>query len=125
MTDLKIKGSNSKPNVDFSVNTGVLSIKGKSILEFAEIVFDQMNEWLEEYSKIIINKKITIEIALEYFNSSTAKALIRFLFLAKELISENNLFVNYFYDDENILDYGHDFADVTEINFNFIEKKYH
>jgi len=119
------EGNNTKPEVNFSAETGILIIKGKSLLEYAENLFEPMNNWVEEYSKINNNKKTTIEIALEYFNSSTSKALIRFLILAKEKLSNNKIEVNFYYDDESILDYGHDFAEVTGIFFNFVEKKYH
>jgi len=125
MTDLILKGSNTKPDINFSLKTNILSIKGKSILDYAENVFEPMNNWIEEYSKTVVNKTITIEVALEYFNSSTAKALTRFLIIAKEALSKNNLKVNYYYDDESILEYGHDFAEVTGIFFNFVEKNYH
>ena len=119
------KGNNTKPDINFSAESGILIIKGRSILEYAENVFEPMNNWIEEYSKSINDKKITIEIALEYFNSSSAKALIRFLILAKKFFSNNDLKVNFYYDDESILDYGHDFAEVTGIFFNFVEKNYH
>ena len=125
MENLIFKGNNTKPDINFSAESGILIIKGRSILEFAENIFEPMNKWVEEYSKSVNNKKITIEIALEYFNSSTAKALTRFFILTKELLSNNNLEVNYYYDDESILDYGHDFAEVTGMGFNFVEKKYH
>ena len=125
MENFIFKGSNTKPDINFSAETGILAIRGKSILEYAENVFEPMNNWVEEYSKLTSNKKVTIEIALEYFNSSTAKALIRFLIMAKEKLSNNSLKVNFYYDDESILDYGHDFAEVTGIFFNFVEKKYH
>jgi len=125
MTDLILTDGDTKPHIHFSVEKGILSIKGKSILDHAEIVFEPMNNWIKEYSKTTVNKKTTIEIALEYFNSSTAKALIRFLIIAKNNFLKNQLFVNFYYDDESILDYGEDFAEVTGLFFNFVEKKYH
>ncbi len=123
--DLIMEGNKTKPTVHFSYEKGELTVEGRCILEYAEIVFDPMNDWLEKYIQDPKEKTI-INLKLEYFNSSTAKALVRFLFQAKQL-NENNLamFVNYYYDDENIYEYGQDFLEVTGIPFNFIEKNFH
>ena len=123
--DLIMVGNKTKPNVHFSYNKAELTIEGRCILEYAEIVFDPMTDWLEKYIETP-REKTTINLRLEYFNSSTAKALVRFLFIAKQLSEKNSdLHVNYYYDDENIYEYGQDFLEVTGIPFNFIEKNFH
>ncbi len=66
-----------------------------------------------------------MRVTLEYFNSSTAKALVRFLFIAKSMIGKSKLTINYYFDDENVLEYGKDFSEVLDIPFNYIEKSYH
>lgn len=123
--DLIMVGDKTKPNVYFNYEKGELTIEGRCILEYAEIVFDLMTDWLEKYIEKP-KEKTTINLRLEYFNSSTAKALVRFLFLAKQLPEKNSeLYVNYYYDDENIYEYGQDFMEVVGIPFNFIEKNFH
>lgn len=124
MEDFKIQGGRVKPTVRFSASEGKLSIEGRSLLEAAEDVFEPMSKWLEEYLQAP-QEETEINVALEYFNSSTAKALIRFLVVAKKAEGKTKLTVNFYYDDENVLEYGKDFSDVTEIPFNFIEKDYH
>ncbi len=123
--DLIMVGNKTKPNVHFNSEKGELTIEGRCILEYAEIIFEPMTEWLEKYLENPY-KKTTINLTLEYFNSSTAKALVRFLVLAKEGVEKkSDLLVNYYYDDENIYEYGQDFHEVTGIPFNFIEKNFH
>jgi len=124
MQDFIMEGGKLRPRVRFSRSEGTLSFQGRSLLEFAEEIFEPMNRWHEEYAKNP-REVTTINIALEYFNSSTAKALIRFLEIAKKLKGKSLLTVNYYYDDENILEYGRDFSEVLDIPFNFIEKSYH
>ncbi len=119
-----MEGGRIRPSARFIKNEGVLSLEGRSLLEAAEDVFDKMNNWLREYARNP-QPKTVINIALEYFNSSTAKALIRFLIISKELKNKSELIINFYYDDENVLEYGKDFSDVIDIPFNFIEKNFH
>ena len=124
MKDFRMEGSRIRPSAFFSVEQGTLTLEGRSLLETAEEVFEPMNRWFDEY----VNRpqqKTTLNIALEYFNSSTAKALIRFLVIAKKIKDKSNLIINFYYDDENVLEYGKDFSEVVDIPFNFIEKNYH
>ncbi len=124
MQDFIMEGGRIRPSARFSSVEGVLSLEGRSLLESAEEVFDKMNKWFNEY---INNPRpvTTINIALEYFNSSTAKALIRFLIISKKLENKSKLTINFYYDDENVLEYGRDFSDVIGIPFNFKEKNFH
>lgn len=124
MQDFVMEGGRLKPMVHFNSNEGTISFQGRSLLEFAEDIFEPMNNWLEEYLKNP-REETTINIALEYFNSSTAKALVRFLFIAKSMIGKSKLTINYYFDDENVLEYGKDFSEVLDIPFNYIEKSYH
>jgi hypothetical protein len=124
MQDFIMEGGRIRPSARFSSAEGVLNLEGRSLLESAEEVFDKMNKWFNEY----VNNprpETTINIALEYFNSSTAKALIRFLIISKKLENKSKLTINFYYDDENVLEYGRDFSDVIDIPFNFIEKNFH
>lgn len=123
--DLVFVGDKTRPNVHFNYERGELTLEGRCILEYAEIIFNPIMDWLEKYIENP-KEKTSINIALEYFNSSTAKALVRFLFLAKQLVDNNvQLEVNYYYDDETVREYGQDFVEVVGIPFNFTEKNFH
>ena len=124
MKDLIIEESRLRPKVYFNAARGLLNIEGRSLLEYAEELFDPINKWFEEYS-LDPYKETVLNIALEYFNSSTAKALIRFLALVKKVEKRTNLIVNFYYDDENVLEYGKDFSEIVDLKFNFIQKNYH
>jgi len=124
MKDLVIEETRLRPKVYFNGAKGLLNIEGRSLLEYAEELFDPMNKWLEEYLKEPY-KETVMNFALEYFNSSTAKAIIRFLAIAKKLEGKTNLIVNFYYDDENVLEYGKDFAEIVDLKFNYIQKNYH
>ena len=123
MKDFILEQGRLRPGANFNSIEGTINLYGRSLLEFAEDVFEPMNKWLEEYMKNP-REETVINISLEYFNSSTAKALVKFLSIAKNLSKNCRLKVNYYFDDENVLEYGKDFSDVLDIPFNFIEKQY-
>jgi hypothetical protein len=123
MKDLVMEGGKIRPGVRFKSHEGIIDLYGRSLMEYAEDVFDPMYKWLEEYSKNP-REETTINLALEYFNSTTSKALIRFLLIAKKLTEKYRLTINYFYyDDESLYEEGKDFSEVMDFPFNFIEKK--
>jgi len=124
MKDLIIEENKLRPKVTFNASNGILNIEGRSLLEYAEELFDPMNKWLEAYI-LEPHKETNLNIALEYFNSSTAKALIRFLAIIKKVEDKSNLTINFYYDDESVLEYGKDFSEIIDLNFNFIQKNYH
>jgi hypothetical protein len=124
MKELIIEESNLRPKVYFNANEGLLNIEGRCLLEYADELFDQLNKWVEEYF-LDPHQETVLNIALEYFNSSSAKALIRFLALVKKFETKTDLKVNFYYDDENILEYGKDFSEIVNIKFNFIHRNYH
>jgi len=124
MQDFIMEGGRIRPTARFNSKEGVLSLEGRSLLESAEEVFDKMNKWFEEYVQNP-QPETVLNISLEYFNSSTAKALIRFLIISKKLENKSELTINFYYDDENVFEYGRDFSDVIGIPFNFIEKNFH
>jgi hypothetical protein len=124
MKEFIIEESSLRPKVYFNASEGILNIEGRCLLENAEELFDPMIKWIEEYFLSPYQDTI-LNIALEYFNSSSTKALIRFLALVKKLETKSNLQVNFYYDDENILEYGKDFSEIVNIKFNFIHRNYH
>ncbi len=65
MQDFIMEGGRIKPTARFSRKEGILSLKGRSLLESAEEVFDKMNKWFEEYTQNPQPKTI-INISLEY-----------------------------------------------------------
>jgi hypothetical protein len=111
------------PRVNLDPERGVVELGGRSIPENTESVYRPLIEWIEEY----INQpqeKTVIKINFEYFNSSSAKYLIRFLeYFSTLKKAGHDVEVNWFYDDDELLEYGEDFQDVLEMKFNFYLSK--
>lgn len=114
------EGNLKIPRVNFDPDKGLIELSGRSTPENTETVYRPLIEWMDEYVK---NPKdeTTINIQFEYFNSSSAKYLIRMLEFLNILKENNNKFtINWFYEDEELLEYGEDFEDVLELEFKYI-----
>lgn len=111
------------PWVNFDPDKGLIELGGRSIPENTESVYRPLIEWIEQY--IQDPRDITnVKVDFEYFNSSSAKYLIRFLEYFTTLRDEGKeVNINWYYDDDELLEYGEDFQDVLELKFNFCPSK--
>jgi len=111
------------PTILLDPNTGLMELAGRSIPENTESLYKPLLEWVEEYVKNPA-PSTTVNIKFEYFNSSSAKYLIRFLeFVAQLKKVGKPLVINWFYEDDELFEYGQDYQDVLEMKFNFIASK--
>ena len=116
-------GNMKSPRVNLDPDKGIVELGGRSIPENTESVYRPLIEWIEEY-KEQPQEKTVVKIDFEYFNSSSAKYLIRFLeYFSTLKKSGYEVVINWFYDDDELLEYGEDFQDVLEMKFNFYSSK--
>lgn len=116
-------GNMKTPWVNLDPEKGLIELGGRSIPENTESVYRPLIEWLEEY--IAAPKDTTtVRVDFEYFNSSSAKYLIRFLeYFTNIKNAGKEVVINWYYDDDELLEYGEDFQDVLEMKFNFFPAK--
>ena len=120
MDDIRIEGSPKTPTVNFLAEEGVLDIKGRSIPENSIEFYKPLIDWIESYSKYPQNKT-TVNIQLEYFNTSSSKCILD---LFKKLEAVNHeIVINWYYeeDDEDMLEAGEDYDAIINIPFKMIE----
>ncbi len=116
-------GNMKTPWVNLNPQIGVVELGGRSIPENTESIYRPLIEWVEEYIKTP-QEKTTVRINFEYFNSSSAKYLVRFLeYFSTLKKSGYEVEVFWYYDDDELLEYGEDFQDVLEMHFNFLTSK--
>lgn len=109
------------PEVNFDLENGFISISGKSTTVNSVEFFKNFVKALREGR----DKKIDIhlDLALEFFNTSSAKCIYDIL---RELkIREkkgNKIIINWFYDlfDNDMLEMGMDFSELIDIDFQFL-----
>ncbi|MCB2195741.1 MAG: DUF1987 domain-containing protein [Bacteroidetes bacterium] len=123
MESISIEGTPKTPTVNFDAATGIVEIKGRSIPENSIEFYRPLVEWLEEYSKEP-QKLTTVNIQLEYFNTSSSKCILD-VFKKLEAIKKarNEVVINWYYeeDDEDMLEAGEDYESIIRIPFKMIE----
>lgn len=120
MEDIRIEGTPKTPTVHFNAASGSLDIKGRSIPENSIEFYKPLMDWIEEYAKSA-QPKTTVNIQLEYFNTSSSKCILD---LFKKLEAVNNeIVINWYYeeDDEDMLEAGEDYDAIINIPFRMIE----
>ncbi|MDF1874522.1 DUF1987 domain-containing protein [Sulfurimonas sp. SAG-AH-194-I05] len=127
MENLKIEATKYTPEIDFDVVNGALNITGKSYPENTFEYYKPIVEWIKEYMTVIDNdRKITVNLDLEYLNSSSLKAYFD-LFDILEASHNNgkNILINWIFDEENDIaeETGEDFIeDFTSLNIKLVVK---
>ena len=86
MEDLKILGEKNIffiPNVNFSVETGICELDGESYLENTFAFYAPLLKWLEDYM-VHVNKPLTFNFSLIYFNTSSSRSMLAILNTLKQ-----------------------------------------
>ncbi len=122
MENLVIEETKYTPTINLDAS-GTVSIVGKSYPENTFEFYAPVMEWLNSYFEEG-NKKLTLNMEITYFNSSSSKLFFDMF----DLLDENNsdeLVINWIYDEENesALEAGEDFKDDFEdLTINFVTK---
>ena len=122
MENLVIEETKYTPTINLDAS-GTVSIVGKSYPENTFEFYAPVMEWLGTYFEEG-NKKLTLNMEITYFNSSSSKLFFDMF----DLLDENNsdeLVINWIYDEENesALEAGEDFKDDFEdLTINFVTK---
>ncbi len=123
MESIALEGTPKTPTVNMDGATGIVEIKGRSIPENSIEFYRPLVEWLEEYSKEP-QQITTVNIQLEYFNTSSSKCILD-VFKKLEAIKKarNEVIINWYYeeDDEDMLEAGEDYESIIRIPFKMIE----
>jgi len=111
------------PFIQFDSQTGKFEMKGKSIPENSKVFYTNMFDWLDKYTTQPV-ALTTLDIQLDYFNTSSAKCVID-LFKKLESIEKNNkgkVIINWHYneDDGDMQEAGQDYQSIVKVTFNLI-----
>jgi hypothetical protein len=123
MQPLVKEATNKTPYLNFDANNGHLQIKGKSIPENANILFDPILEWLDNYSSK--PSSITKEdIKLDYFNTISSIFLLNVFKKLNSIYMQNNpTIIRWYCDkyDEDMIETCEDYQAIVDIPINIIE----
>lgn len=126
MDTIQIDATDRTPKIVFDFNNNHFAISGESYPEDISEFYGEVIRKLDGHLNSLKDAKVTLDLSFVYFNSSTAKVVMR-LFEAMERTSEagNTVVVNWFYeaDDDNMEEMGEEFSeDLEKATFNLISK---
>ena len=123
MEKINIESTPKTPSINFDFEKGVLEIKGRSIPENSIEFYKPIVESLEKYGSSP-SSVTTVNIQLEYFNTSSSKCILD-VFKKLENIHKggNQLVINWYYeqDDEDMLEAGEDYQAIINVPFKMIQ----
>jgi len=122
MDNLVIDGTKQTPEINFDASTGILSLSGRSIPENTFEFFNPVLTWLETYA-LEAPDKVVAKINLEYFNTSSSKYILEILKRLKGILKDGkDVLVQWYYeeDDEEMMETGEDYEDVSGLPFEII-----
>ncbi|NOQ75049.1 MAG: DUF1987 domain-containing protein [Crocinitomix sp.] len=122
MEALYISETRKTPEIIFNPQSGIFSIKGKSIPDDAEEFYKVVLNWFDDYL-VRPNAETEVSIDLEYFNISSSKRLLFLLYKLNDLNSgKNEARIKWLYneEDEDMFEVGQDYAFMVKVPFDFV-----
>lgn len=124
MRTLKIESTANSPEVIFDVAQKLFMIKGKSVLNNVDEIYDPVLDWLNEY-QFEEGAEMEFVFDMEYFNISSSKRILFVLYKLNEML-ESGLDVKVFWyhnkDDNDMKEVGEDFEFMVNVPFCFYER---
>ncbi|MBL7898726.1 MAG: DUF1987 domain-containing protein [Crocinitomicaceae bacterium] len=124
MENYILEGTPKSPLVNFNAQTGILTISGRSIPENAREFYRPMIEWIEKYANAP-QASTVFDVCLEYFNTSSSKALFDLFKTAEDIhvAGRSNIVVKWKYenDDWEMRDAGLEYSRIIQIPVEMIE----
>lgn len=124
MKTISIAPADNTPGVVLSKESGVFSFFGKSLPEDVNKFYTPIQDWFREYCQNP-NPKTEISFNLDYFNSSTARIIVKLLIETENIHNkQSDVHVTWFYKsgDEVMHDRGCELQSVLKIPFDLKEK---
>ena len=119
MDSLVNKGNKYEPFVELNKEKNIFEIKGRSIVSNPIEFYNPIIKWAEKYCQNPNNETIFL-IELDYFNSSSFKALID-LFKVLSQLKGKGLVINWHtFEEDDIIDEAQKIMEITGVEINFI-----
>jgi hypothetical protein len=121
MEQLFIKATDDTPEILLDKVKGIFCITGKSLPEDVIEFYSPVFSWLEQYVADP-NEETLLEIKVVYFNSASQRALNEiFSILSRLNVKGKKVDIEWFYneDDDEMLEAGQEYADITSLPFHY------
>jgi hypothetical protein len=119
---LKIAATETTPEVHFDALKNNLEITGCCVPENGMEFYSKLYRWLDNYL-ITKPEAIKVNIRLDYFNTTSSKCILDFLFrLQKYKTDAVDLQINWFFQhgDEDLEEAGLNYSEIVKVPFALI-----
>ncbi|QEP44924.1 DUF1987 domain-containing protein [Ectothiorhodospiraceae bacterium BW-2] len=125
MDNIYIEATERSPEIDFCFSEGTFSLKGESYPEDISETYEEAMGKLRDYLESQLEREITFNFELIYFNSSSAKIIMTLFDMLDEAAESRQVTLNWYYreDDDNMEEMGEEFGeDLEHATFNLVVK---
>ena len=123
MQPLLIEAQDDTPQVTLDKSGNAFELSGKSLPEDVLKFYQPIYDWLKQYATDP-NEETVVNLKIDYFNSASHKAINYMLEILVNIEKEAGKKVtvkwHYLAEDDDMLETGHDFADLTGLHFDYI-----
>lgn len=121
MKNLKINKTEKTPLIDFNPSTGVMTLEGRSRPESSIKFYEPLEDWILEYAKNPAEKTI-VNFKFDYFDTSSSKWFLTIMKHFETIFLDGKeVEINWYYDDDDIMEYGEEIQDIREVPVNLID----
>ena len=112
-----VEATKMTPQIELDTDKKVYSLTGNSRpenpMQFYKTMFEWLNTFFEETSE-----KMTFEVKMDYFNTSTSKILLDLFELFEKFAESKDIHVIWYYqsDDEEMQEAGEELLDLVELS---------
>ncbi|MFW6095836.1 MAG: DUF1987 domain-containing protein [Bacteroidota bacterium] len=117
-----IKGTSETPEVILNKKSGEIKFQGRSMPEDAKSFYVPLKEWIAEYAENPAPGTHVV-FSYEYFNTASSKMIMEILEEISKIQDKDKQIKaewHYLEDDDDMLEAGEDYADITGLNFDYI-----
>ncbi|RXT05786.1 DUF1987 domain-containing protein [Ammoniphilus sp. CFH 90114] len=127
MDKLYIEGTKSTPEVFFSAETHVLTLRGQSYPENAFKFYEPLFQWVDSYFSLEEDKDVVIEFTLPYINTSSSKCVMMLLDKFDHAFQEGKrITLKWYYhpDNESEFECAEEFMEDLTFPFDILPREY-
>lgn len=126
MDNLIIEATKYTPTIMFDAERNLLEIRGETYPENTAEFYAPVFKWLDEYLAQLQDEPVTVNLEINYFNSSSSKVLMDMFDKLEEMVKNGKkVELNWIYDKDNesALEYGEEFKEDLEVlELNLVQK---
>lgn len=113
--NIRIQATDNSPEVDFDFEANAFALRGMSFMEDVSSFYSPLHDSLDAHFDGLVDASVRFEFALAYFNSSSARVILRMLMRLDELAEQNEaVHIVWHAEDEDLAEEGEEMGEDLE-----------